>query len=406
MHKCKYDCILRRSPDDGKPELCHIARWRDLELMVMRQGADGKTQVRNLFFTAYGGYHVAFPGEKELYYGTVRCEEWGERDRPPPLLSETRFNERHAEIVLSESPEFKYTLAVLKESGKRKLQDIFAYYQQWLRHREVEFLVKAGFHSLVFKEQFYRMKDKRRVVALLRSQNDRNVTMKEIQVRLKYGLSEREYRDYRELEEENGIKKFHFSYPEIRFLMKKAGANIRKTAMLYRDLKKMLIRLKKTDDDYWHYPKDIRKAHDKVVKMVSALERLEKKKEREKLEKEYRESLLKIPKPSIESGAFSVYIPQSLGEWDEQAETLHQCILTASYHKKMAKGDCVIVFVRKAGKPCATYEISPAGKVVQFYADELDRENCKPDEATRAIFDEWLALYVAQRKKKEHKKEA
>ena len=38
----------------------------------------------------------------------------------------------------------------------------------------------------------------------------------------------------------------------------------------------------------------------------------------------------------------------------------------------------------------ATAEISQAGKILQFYANELDRNDCKPSEEIQTAFNKWL----------------
>ena len=73
-----------------------------------------------------------------------------------------------------------------------------------------------------------------------------------------------------------------------------------------------------------------------------------------------------------------------------QADFLHQCLITAKYYEKMAKKNCILVFIKKDDEPIATAELNKEDKVVQFYGNELDRSNCKPNEEIKNIFDNWL----------------
>ena len=90
-----------------------------------------------------------------------------------------------------------------------------------------------------------------------------------------------------------------------------------------------------------------------------------------------------------------------------QAEALKQCLVSADYIGKVIKGECVLVFVRFRGRPVATAEILPGGKLGQFYGNEADRNRCKPTKAATVAFDAWKAEYIDNKKKKNrHRKEA
>ena len=87
------------------------------------------------------------------------------------------------------------------------------------------------------------------------------------------------------------------------------------------------------------------------------------------------------------------YIPQTFGKVSDHAKALHQCLTYADYTGKMAKRDCLLVFIADAdGHSVATAEIAPNGNVVQFYADE-DREkteDMKPMAEAQTVLEKWL----------------
>lgn len=56
------------------------------------------------------------------------------------------------------------------------------------------------------------------------------------------------------------------------------------------------------------------------------------------------------------------------------------------------KDECVLVFVQKNGEPIATAELKKGNKIGQFYANELDRDNCLPTDEVRAVMNKWLEL--------------
>lgn len=87
---------------------------------------------------------------------------------------------------------------------------------------------------------------------------------------------------------------------------------------------------------------------------------------------------------------YSVYVPDSVNEIAEQASKLHQCLVQCDYIQQVIDGHCLLVFIRKNGEPVATAEILSGDRIGQFYADELDRNNCLPTEEVRKVFNRWL----------------
>ena len=59
---------------------------------------------------------------------------------------------------------------------------------------------------------------------------------------------------------------------------------------------------------------------------------------------------------------------------------LHQCIITYHYIYEHAKNKLMLVFIKDSeNNPVATASFRN-NKLDQFYANEWDRENCKPNE--------------------------
>ena len=61
----------------------------------------------------------------------------------------------------------------------------------------------------------------------------------------------------------------------------------------------------------------------------------------------------------------------------------------------MAKKKYLIAFIRQEGKPIATAQLYAGEKIGtwrigQFYANELDRSNCRPSDEVQAAFNKWL----------------
>ena len=74
----------------------------------------------------------------------------------------------------------------------------------------------------------------------------------------------------------------------------------------------------------------------------------------------------------------------------EQAEVLNQCILRCGYLNKVIKQKSLLIFVQKNGTPIATVEVNSNAEIIQEYADEFDRTNCKPSEEVKNIVREWI----------------
>ena len=106
---------------------------------------------------------------------------------------------------------------------------------------------------------------------------------------------------------------------------------------------------------------------------------------------------------------FTAYVPQDTDIVDRHAKALHQCLVYADYIGKMARQKCLLVFIAdSAGKPVATAEILPGGKLGQFYADELGRNynKMKPSADAENALSKWLKKFNASKIKIKPRKEA
>ena len=153
-------------------------------------------------------------------------------------------------------------------------------------------------------------------------------------------------------------------------------------------------------EDYWKYPKSIKKAHDKVMKqygLVIEAEAIAAKKARARearaKERNFKKFAGEFCKSVSTACGLVAYIPQTFGNVSDHAKSLHQCLTYADYTGKMAKRDCLLVFISDvAGKSVATAEIAPNGNVVQFYADEdrEETEDMKPTAEAQTVLEKWL----------------
>lgn len=187
------------------------------------------------------------------------------------------------------------------------------------------------------------------------------------------------------------------AYSDFVYLDKKGLAST-EGVNLYSDYLSMLSRSNHdSNSDYWKYPKDLRKQHDKLLEEErieretrQRLEEERKRQEAEKRDSEFQKVCKKYSKYNRVVDDYNIYISSSFEDWKKQADTLHQCIVYADYIGKVAQRKCLIFFIRKGDEPIATAEILPGKKLGQFYGNEIDRNNCKPSEEVTAIFNKWF----------------
>jgi hypothetical protein len=93
---------------------------------------------------------------------------------------------------------------------------------------------------------------------------------------------------------------------------------------------------------------------------------------------------------NCEVNGYFIYIADNLEDWKLQAENLHQCILKARFDKQVLDRRCLIVFIRKDNEPIATCQLYKDYSIGQFYANELDRQNCLPTEDVKTAMNIWI----------------
>ena len=226
------------------------------------------------------------------------------------------------------------------------------------------------------------------------------------------GHTEKEYDEWKSFKDNYGKS---FSYESYKYLISR---KIKKCDLgLYRDYIEMAKECgHNVKDKYWYAPKNLKKAHDKVMAEVE-LVREARRQEQAKLEK--KETELKMAKFRKVAKKFNglitkfhgltAYVPQDTETVDKHAKALHQCLVYADYIGKMARQKCLLVFIADSnGKPVATAEIMPGGKLGQFYADELHHnyEKMKPSADAEKALSKWLKMFEDSKVKLHPRKEA
>ena len=334
---------------------------------VYRIDENGKEYCRALMCSMYCGYYIDEDDlKKRKWYDVYSSIDFFKSGHYDQLRS---FGETDAERICSVHPDFKY---VVQKAGEMPVAKMFNILIAWKKNHNVEPLVGAGLDNLSLNKSFAKLtKPKQKAVLnFIRGNSDA-------------------WQEFRPLGKVVDYRWF-----------KKYGPN-RDKYILYRDYTSMAEYCgHDLKEDYWKYPKSIKKAHDKVMKqyrLVIEAEAIAAKKARARearaKERNFKKFAGEFCKSVSTACGLVAYIPQTFGKVSDHAKALHQCLTYADYTGKMSKRDCLLVFISDvAGKSVATAEIAPNGNVVQFYADE-DREkteDMKPTAEAQTVLEKWL----------------
>lgn len=361
-------------------------------LDVYREHENGETECRNLYYSMYG-YRVGFPGDVNSLYGrsgigafVEGLEEYGECHKICSFLSR-KINDVERRAICMKYPEFKYVLNKWSGSIASTLDAL----RIWKDHREIELVLAAGFEKVALNKAFWRLTEKkRRELACFMRKNPRckGWSLVDIQAVNKHGYNVVSYSRYRGFR--NRYRKI--SYELYRYLMRIGMADL-SGIQLYRDYHNLLVQTRHDSEDaYWKFPKDLQGKHDELrdeVARIQALRDAEKLREKQSA---YVKAVRKMLRYDMEISGYRVFVPDSVSEIKRQADALHQCLIAADYVSQVIKKKCVLVFIQKDGEPVATCQLLKNDKIGQFYADELDRNNCLPSDEVRAVMNKWIEM--------------
>lgn len=394
MNLCNY--YDRLEIEDG--ELVRVinavpraAKKSHLSLDVYKEYESGRCQCRNLY-SSMTGYRVAFPDEVTSLYHNGSCsfiqklEDFGDISRIPAFYYYSGGVDKISQkLILEKYPDFKY---VMKKWSGTLAQTIDAL-AIWHDHKDVEFLLAAGWTKLALNKSFWRMSEKKRKEIVSFKKNNpecRGMSLSDIQKILKYGISVDEFREY---------EKFCWRHSQTRYDVYKYLQKIGKAdflgVSLYRDYWKLLKQTEHNkNDDYWKYPKDLQRKHDELLQEVENINQMKQIQSLKEKQERYSKVVKKLLKYGTEIDGYSVFVPETVEQIAEQAKVLHQCLVANDYVSKVINKSCVLVFIQKDSVPIATCQLLKGDKIGQFYADELDRDNCLPTDEVMAVMNKWI----------------
>ncbi len=161
---------------------------------------------------------------------------------------------------------------------------------------------------------------------------------------------------------------------------------------LYKDYLKECVKLRyDMKDKSVLFPKSLRMAHERTMQLVE----YENNKE---LYEAFKKRAQKLKKLVYHSGGFMVVVPGSPADLKKEGAALHHCV--GGYTERMAKGETVIVFIRKEGAPdTAFYTLEYRnGHVVQCRTK--NNASYELDAEVKAFVDEWLVHIKTSKKER------
>lgn len=378
-------------------------RYKAGNVDVYRISDEDKENVKCLCYSYIAGYVIDTDDDMNVW------------DEPIIKVNAFRYDKtdflrkNDYDLIVSTYPEFKYTLNKALPLNRATAIELLI---RWKQNHKVEFLVGAKLNRLVFNKTFARMtKDKqKRIISFINENKDaRTWTLNKILFVMNGKCSAKEYDEWNDFRDCNG-KVVEFKW------FKKYGAD-RTKLDFYRDYINIAASCgHNVKEDYWKWPKNIKKAHDKVVReynLILEARRIEEEKARTLREKERKKIMKTLSKEfcnaTLHKSNMCVFIPDSVKSVREHANKLHQCLMSCDYIGKMAERRCVLAFITdNKGTPIATAEILPNGKLGQFYGNELghDLETMKPSKKATEVLMTWLKKYENNLKKFMAKKEA
>lgn len=410
-HRCTF--VSTVSVEDNRIWIYTWAQhdMKQLDVYKVRLD-DGKAYVRegNLVFKNMGGWLVDFPEETvraSWYYGYGRHKaelyDYVElKDRIRAIESGYDMQQpahRIRKLLLNYYPELKYLIKKLEDQALKNPYMLIDIIKTYKEHPESENLFAMGFYEIANNKTLYRLSKpkKTQIINFLRQLDivaPHNYKLKEIQRALKLGIDVKLWQDmtnfyqswyYRASDTiDYSVSSYHTKV--YRYCMNK-GIQL----SYFQDIKQMVSQLgHDTQSDYWVFPNNPVKMHERLSKQIENQKQAQAKRKLEMLPKIAKANL---EKPMNFDGGYQLFIPTKYEEFEACKTLLHQCLLSADYIGKMARGGSLIVMLWKDGKPSSTAEIDYKGNLLQFYGNEWNRNDCKPKQEEYKILESFMHTF-------------
>jgi DNA-directed RNA polymerase subunit RPC12/RpoP len=194
------------------------------------------------------------------------------------------------------------------------------------------------------------------------------------------------------------------AYNYIKKQMQQSGEQMRQTVSTWRDYICMADRMKMdTKNPQIERPKDLKAAHDKLVRMEKEGTA---KQEAEKIEKDWpkvNKQLKKLERFEFEKDGYCIKAPKNVYDIVMEGEILSHCVHRCDYYfERITNDESYLFFLRKADNPDApwyTLEVEPSGNIRQ---KRTTGDNQNPDfEEAVPFLKAWQQYFKKQLTKKE-----
>lgn len=352
----------------------------------------GIQKCRYLYFTQLAGYTCVFPGEKLGYYYGYGIQE------EEKTFSETtqKLNVgidhsimRHCDFIeiAKARPKYKYILkkieALIDSQNFILWEQVFKILKIYDEHPEVEYLVNKDLLYLAKYLVIYRLapENKKRFIKYLMAYRE-EIGKHDYKIHyLIQGSKDNippQYLNVVQLFQTKDTNKI------LKYIKKTPDFDVE----LYYDYVYMLKKVgHDLSDPYWEFPRSLKEAHDKVSAEVKQMELNKEMVKQTNLAK----SVKRFQKYNTEIDSYKVFIPNLVQQFMKASDVLNQCLMTANYIDRVIKQESIIIMIwDKKENPIATAEINFKKEVKQFYGDEHDRNNCRPNDEIRNVLNKFL----------------
>lgn len=170
-------------------------------------------------------------------------------------------------------------------------------------------------------------------------------------------------------------------------------AVINMTKMEYKDYMRQLKYMEYPMNDYYKYPKDLKKAHDKVSSEYRAAFDERRKAEKAKKQKKYEEKYLPSLKKLVYIDDKYLIRPlRDIQDFDNEGRNNRNCV--ASYYDRAVEGRTSVFVVRKVGEENESFVTVELDLKTKSIKQCFGRGNTIPDDEVRTWVDNWLNLIV------------
>ncbi|MBO7733367.1 MAG: PcfJ domain-containing protein [Methanobrevibacter sp.] len=406
--------------EDGKIWRVVMAYWgSEYCLDVYRESEDNEYEERNLYQACMHGFVVAFPGMPLYAHGPkdeiAYLENWCRRAKPRDFGG-GELTATEKEWICELHPNFKYVFKKYKIRYKWELIEILA---MWKKHPELEMVLATGYSTIGMTEGFWKLSEEKRkqICRFMRLYpRFKDMKLREVQSCIKSKNPEL-YAEYIQTvdswDRTGAIDYGRITFEDFLYLRKVKGikkdcfeSEMARKVSIFKDvLRALMFTHHDPHDEYWRHPKDLIEIHNRLMEERRRMQEAQQMEQIKECARKLKNIQKKFSGITQTIDGYSIFISTDYDEWKRQADELHQCIVASGYYQGMANGNYTIVFIQKDGVPQATAQIYPGGKLGQFYANELDRNNCLPSAEIREAFNKWLDL-VPKSKFKKYKRKA